>query len=174
MTVYARDPVSGGRGPIYEQIFAFGAEEADNTYFFDFSRVQGDPAQALGYTTLWERDGSAWSDAFGVQVNAQGNAIVGFYSDPRTSANIPAAAFVIFEQAGVPNPVPEPNSSDSAYLTVEYDATRYLSTTMQANGYTATFQSVTAVPEPDTYAMMLVGVAAIGATIGRRARPTAI
>jgi hypothetical protein len=43
------------------------------------------------------------------------------------------------------------------------DVTKYLSNSLQIRGWTAMFQSSAAVPEPATWAMMLLGVAGLGA-----------
>ena len=54
------------------------------------------------------------------------------------------------------------------------DVTQFLSTDLQNRGYTASFASdVEAVPEPATWAMMILGVGLIGAGLRRRSAATA-
>jgi len=88
MTVFRLD------GSIVAQIFAFGAEEADNLYYFDPAVVPVDPGQIGSYTTLLERRTVEWSDAFGVfEVPGVGPALA-FMSDPQ--ANPPPIGEFVF------------------------------------------------------------------------------
>ncbi len=152
MTLYAPD------GGIFDQIFAFGHEEADNLYFFDPSGVVSvDPAMRSFYTTLLEPDGSI-SDVFGI-ANIEGPNLLGFISDPNSfPPSLPGLTFT--EILG--GPVPWILEPGSAGLTIEYDATAYLDTALRDRGFTASFQSDvdSAVPEPSTLGLLTLGAIA--------------
>lgn len=160
MTIYKAD------GSIFDQIFAFGAEEKDNVYYFDPTVVSVDPNEFGFYTTLLETDGITWSDNFGIADLPGIGLVLGFISDPNIFAQPPLNGLTFIEEIGILNPVPEVGSLDSKYLTIPYDATRYLSEQMRRDGFTATFRSD--VPEPDLFALM--ALAAVGLMVACRRR----
>ena len=174
-------------GKVFAQAFAFGWEEDHNVYYFD-PAVVGVNAQMFGkYTTLLEAD-AHWSDTFGVAWipgvpgQTMGDVIwdgpipiipgflaLAFMSDEQDPARIPPPldGLTFIEKAGMANPVPEPDSDDSQYLTIAYDATRYLAPELQLRGYTADFRSD--IPEPASASLACLGIAGLLAL--RRRKP---
>jgi PEP-CTERM motif len=139
MTVY--DPT----GAIFAQKVVFDANE-DPTVIYTVPGVPIDPAQYGSATTLLEPNGS-YSDIFGV-AKVNGTLFLGFSSDTETTQTPygPQGKFFLPEGNGV------------------FDATMYLDTGLQAQGFKATFISDTdAVPEPASLALMGIGVLAFGA-----------
>lgn len=164
MTVYGPDE------SICQQIFAFGNEEANNSYNFDPNLVPVDPNQFGNYTTLLEPDVATRSeiDTFGVyspsgMLPPSSALALAFISDPYQPRPQPHALTFV-ETPGAPNPVPE--GTDSAYLTVPNNATQYLSSAMQEQRYTATFRSD--VPEPTSVVLVGIGLAGLGWTWRKR------
>ena len=101
---------------------------------------------------LTEPDGTK-SDIFGICTCGVNNVLaLGFASDTETTG-------VNF---GEFSSTPEGNGI--------FDATRFLSASLRDQGYTATFTSDGAVPEPATWAMMLVGFGGIGVAMRRKRR----
>ncbi|GBF80186.1 quinoprotein [Aphanothece sacrum FPU1] len=143
-------------GTIFDRIFAFGNEEADNIYYFDPAVVAVNPDEVGDNTTLLEPNGS-WSDNFGI-FSINGALALGFISDPQ--ANIPPTGSIVYYEEPGSNPYGYilEGGPDSKALTQYYDATFYLHPDLQLDGYIASFQSDT-VPEPLT---MLGAGAALG------------
>ncbi len=142
MTVY------DATGAVVAQTIADEATENENTFYT--VNVAIDPAQFGNATILTEKDGSS-SDIFGVCDPGTGLTLC-FNSDTET-APVPFSNF--------PRTFPEGAGGP-------FDATLYLDPGLQALGWTATFWSDADVPEPATWAMMLVGFGALGAVLRRR------
>ena len=157
LTVY--DPA----GAVYAQVFAFGNEEANNTYYFDPAAVPVDSTQFGSYTTLLESDGVTWSDTFGI-ATVGGREVLAFISDPQTATAppppLPGLTFIELQDRVAPSPEPDP---DSLFLTIPYNATRYLSPDLRNLGYTADFRSdVARVPESTTLSLLGLGLIGLG------------
>lgn len=166
-------------GKLFAQAFAFGWEEDNNVYYFDPAVVPVN-AQMFGqYTTLLEPD-SRWSDTFGVAwipgipgqpmgdviwdgsiPTIPGFLALAFMSDAQNPTHIPPPlkGLTFIEQPGMPNPVPEPGSNDSDFLTIAYDATRYLAPILY--GHTADFRSDIGIPEPASASLAGLGLAGL-------------
>jgi hypothetical protein len=152
MTLYAPN------GSVADRIFAFGNEEGGNLYFF--ANVDVDPSQFTNFTQIVDNNGTV-GDQFGVADLTQfGLGLkLGFDSDTESfnfGAPIPGIPTLSEIIGGNPNHwILEPGSST---MTIEYDATLYLSAALQAAGYRATFQSD--VPEPASLALLSIGALA--------------
>ncbi|MDD5277035.1 MAG: hypothetical protein PHR16_13250 [Methylovulum sp.] len=163
MTVY------GSGNAVFARIFAFGNEETGNIYYFNPGLVTADATQLNNYSTVInstpaDKDGVSGqvSDTFGTVDLGSSSFALAFQSEPGTSG-IPIAGPSYLEKIGL-NPnnwIMEPG----VYLSVEYDATLYLSQAMRDAGYTAGFQSE-AIPAPT--ALILFGIGAITAASQRR------
>jgi hypothetical protein len=150
--------VLDGNGNFVDEVLALEpSETADQIYFIDPAVAPIDPSQFGNPTNLLEPDGS-FSDIFGICTCGPGGALaLGFNSDSETAPAAFAGVGTIFlpEHAGW------------------YDATMYLDPALQAAGWTAKFASDVDVPEPATWALMLVGVGGLGAALRRRSAASA-
>lgn len=147
MTVY------NPNGTVLDRIFAFGNEEANNFYFFSPGIVGIDMSQVSNYRTLVKPNG-AWSDSFGISYI--GSFALGFASDPQSGGHTILNPSLEVVGANPNHWIMEP---DEPFLTIEYNATQFLSAQMQADGYTATFQSN--IPEPTSLALVGLGLAGL-------------
>lgn len=153
-TVY--DPT----GAVFEQVSIPDLDESPTNIVTLLTAP--DPSQINNPTVLVEpHTGGQASDVFGVYLIGR-TFFLGFQSDSDTAfVPFPAGATRTFTEA--------PDPSNPGY-TVPYDATLYLAPALQAGGYTATFVSDFAVPEPATWALTLLGFGALGlAARSRRA-----
>ncbi len=155
MTVYAPG------GAVFDRVFAFGNEEADNLYYFDPNSVAVDSSQIGNYTTLLEPNGD-WSDTFGIANGPTGD-VLAFISDPQASVP-PLGLLALIEVIDLtPNPYFwEPGET----WTIAYNATLYLSQAMRDAGYTADFRSD--IPEPASLALLGIGALAAGSRRQKR------
>jgi len=145
---------------VFARIFAFGKEEAGNLYYFDPALVKAN--SVMGSTTLKD-SGGEFSDLFGAGTIGGIPDLV-FESDGEDGVLLGDPRQALAETPGA-NPnhwILEPGS---LYLTIEYDATRYLDPTIVAAGYTATFQSD--IPEPSTLALSALALSGL-AFFGKR------
>ena len=169
LTIYTPD------GTVLTQIFAFGQDEDGHLYYFDRKVVPVDMERFGHYTALLESDGS-WSEALGIfkvrdnsgHSGKEDRYVLGFTSDPllaRNAAGLPDMVYL--EAADLRNPVPL-TSGEGDYLSVPYDATRFLSKEWQAQGYKAEFRTATEVPEPG--ALGLVGLGLTGVMVAHHGK----
>jgi hypothetical protein len=149
--------VFDGSHDIVDQQVVFELDE-DPTNIIT-STVAIDPSQFGNATVLIEPGTGQPSDIVGVCACGVGGALMlGFESD------------------GDPGPVFVPGAFPRTFVEAKkpVDITLYLAPALQAQGWTATFSSDLEVPEPATWALMLVGLGAIGyAARSRRPARTA-
>lgn len=184
MTIYAPD------GSIFAQAFAFGAEESpfatSNIYYFDPALIPVNAALADLPMGLIEPGTFGLSDIFGIALTPLGPTLA--FSSGSTvdqsywptlpvfpecsGANIecvpacPSSTTItpgsaVTECPDILNPVPEPASTDSRFLSLAYDATPYLDPVLQQRGYTAAFRSDAGIPEPATLALLAIALAGL-------------
>jgi hypothetical protein len=143
--------VLDGNGAFVDEVLAFEPGEDPNQIFtIDPAVVAIDPSQFGNPTNLVEKDGS-FSDIFGI-CNCGGQLMLAFNSDSEAAPAAFAGVGSIF--------LPEHKGW--------YDATMYLDPSLRAAGWTAKFASDVEVPEPSTWAMMILGLGALGVALRRR------
>ncbi|MEY5098499.1 MAG: hypothetical protein RJA36_1218 [Pseudomonadota bacterium] len=148
---------------VLARVYAFGNEEANNLYYLhDPGGIWFDVTKFGQRTTLLEENGGSWSDTFGIAANG----MLAFVSDPNSDHSPSLPGLTFREALGYNNPFPE-GDPDSVFFTIAYDATWYLSSQMQALGYTADFRSD--VPEPGSMLLLGAGMLGLGA-LRRRQR----
>jgi hypothetical protein len=151
LTVY--DPSDA----VFASLTVTEAEQAADPSMIDYlPGVPVDVSEFGNYGVVLE--GSVPVDIFGIAVDGP---------DPYDLAFAPGA---VAQTYTVQNPVPDTG--------LPIDMTMYLDPALQADGYTAFFSAsgnfIISVPEPATWAIMLVGVGLLGATLrGRRKAPAA-
>jgi hypothetical protein len=139
-------------------VVAFGATEAGNFFW-----IPGLPViPGLPFTVLLEPSGQL-SDIFGVFIIPGAGPVLGFHSDAELGPPVPFPPGPFFppivETPGFnPGFVMEPGQT----LTIPYSVAAYL-----PPGFTGFFVT-DAIPEPETYALLLAGLGLLGFVARRR------